>query len=182
MRVTGTAAEAMPYTMKLEGSGRAGFRTMSFTAMADPKLMRRFGPWLETLETTLRRGIGATLGYGPDDYQMDFRPYGWNVLDQSVHAKDALPPAEVGLMMIVSATTQEQASEIAKFCNPALLHFPISREDPMPSWAFPFSPAEVEMGAYYEFKLNHVVAVDDPMQLVRTKFVKVGRGVAHAAA
>jgi hypothetical protein len=182
VRVTGTVAEPMPYTMKLEGSGRAGFRTMSFTAMSDPKLMANFGPWLETLSKALRSRIGSTLGYGPDDYEIDFRPYGWNVLDQSVQAADAPPPREIGLMVIVSAATQEQASEIAKFCNPALLHFPIARDQPMPSWAFPFSPAEVEMGPRYEFRLNHVVHIDDPMQLVRTRFIDVGQEVAHAVA
>ncbi len=182
VRVTGTVAQAMPYTMKLEGSGRAGFRTMSFTAMADPKLMGKLGPWLGTLEARLRSGIEATLGYGPEEYEMEFRPYGWNVLDQSVHAADAPPPREIGLMVLVSAATQELASEIAKFCNPALLHFPISRDTPVPSWAFPFSPAEVDMGACYEFRLNHVVQVDDPLQLVRTKFIKVGQGAAHAIA
>lgn len=182
VRVTGTAAQAMPYTMKLEGSGRSGFRTMSFTAMADPKLMRNLGPWLATLESTLRDRIEATLGYGPEEYEIDFRPYGWNVLDQSSNAAEVPPPREIGLMVIVSAATQEQASEIAKFCNPALLHFPIGRKDPIPSWAFPFSPAEVEMGPYYEFKLNHVVHVDDPLELVRMRFIKVGQGATHAVA
>ncbi len=182
VRVTGTRAEPMPYTMKLEGSGRVGYRTMSFTAMADPKVLANLGPWLETLMTSLRRRIESTLGYGPEDYEMEFRPYGWNVLDQSVEAQSAPPPREVGLMVLVSAATQERASEIAKFCNPALLHFPISRDAPMPSWAFPFSPAEVDMGPYYAFRLNHVVEVDDPAQLVRTKFITVGQGIDHAVA
>jgi hypothetical protein len=43
-------------------------------------------------------------------------------------------------------------------------------------------PAEVEIGPYYEFKLKHVVHVDDPMQLVRMKFIKVGQGATHAIA
>jgi hypothetical protein len=182
VRVTGTVAEAMPYTMKLEGSGRLGFRTMAFVAMSDPKLMADPGPWLDQLADSLRRRIESTLGYGPDDYDTDFRPYGWNALDQSAHAGDAPPPREIGLMLIVSAATQDQASEIAKFCSPALLHFPLSREAPMPSWALPFSPAEVEMGPYYEFRLNHVVHIDDPMQLVRMKTLTVGSDVAHASA
>ena len=40
----------------------------------------------------------------------------------------------------------------------------------MPSYAFPFSPAEIERGQVFEFKLNHVVSVDDPAELVRTVF------------
>ena len=32
----------------------------------------------------------------------------------------------------------------------------------MPSYGFAFSPADIERGPVYEFKLNHVVEVDDP--------------------
>ena len=182
VRVTGTKAQTTPYTMKLEGSGRAGFRTMSFTALADPKVMSRFDEWLTALKSVLLSRIEATLGYGVGDYEIDFRPYGWNALDQSAHANEAPPAREVGLMVIVSASTQERANEIAKFCNPALLHFPLGRDAPMPSWAFPFSPAEIDMGPYYAFRLNHVVEVDDPLQLVRTMLITVGRDVDHAVA
>ena len=41
----------------------------------------------------------------------------------------------------------------------------------MPSYAFPFSPAEVERGAVYAFHLNHVVETDGPFELVRTRWV-----------
>ncbi len=41
----------------------------------------------------------------------------------------------------------------------------------LPSYGFPFSPAEIERGRVYEFRLNHVVEVDDPLELVRTEWV-----------
>jgi hypothetical protein len=41
----------------------------------------------------------------------------------------------------------------------------------LPSYAFPFSPAEIERGPVYEFMLNHVVHVDGPHEIVRTVFV-----------
>jgi hypothetical protein len=182
VRVVGTRAERMPYTVKLEGAGRAGFRTMSFTGLADPKVLADPGPWLSALAAGLRARIETTLGYAATDYELDFRPYGWNVLDQSSGAgvRPEPPPREIGLMVLVSATSQERASEIAKFCNPALLHFRSGRDEPTPSWAFPYSPAEVDMGPYFEFRLNHVVHVDDPMQLVRSRVMNVG--LTHAAA
>jgi hypothetical protein len=33
----------------------------------------------------------------------------------------------------------------------------------MPTFAFPFSPPEMNKGALYEFCLNHTMAIDDPM-------------------
>ena len=35
------------------------------------------------------------------------------------------------------------------------------------------SPAEIERGQVYEFKLNHVMEVEDPMECVRTEYVTV---------
>ncbi len=49
----------------------------------------------------------------------------------------------------------------------------------MPSYGFPFSPAEVERGQVFEFKLNHIVHVDEPLTLVRTEIIG-GEELAHA--
>lgn len=181
VRVTGSRAEARPYTMKLEGSGAAGYRTMIFTAVSDPKIMDRIADWLGRLETFLREGIGRVLKIEAADYQLDLRPYGWNALDPRRAPTDR-PPLEVGLMVLATAATQQRANEIAKFCNPYLLHFPLNPDDPLPSFAFPFSPAEVVLGAQYEFKLNHVVHLDDPCELAVTRTFIAGRGELHAAA
>ena len=85
-------------------------------------------------------------------------------------------------MALATAPTQEMATEIAKFSTPMLLHFPLNADDPMPSFAFPFSPAEVELGPLYEFKLNHVVAVDDPLALTRMVHFTTGQGKRRAVA
>ena len=181
VRVTGSQIEAMPYTMKLEGSGPAGFRTMIFVAIADPKVLANLNEWLSRLEAHLRKGIDATLGYARTDYELELRAYGWNALQ--IKRRDSSPPSgEVGIMMLVQAQTQAAATEIAKFCNPSLLHYPLNADDPMPSFAFPYSPAEVEMGPAYAFRLNHVVHLDHPLELVRMGLEDVAQGVADAVA
>ena len=171
VRVTGSRAKAMPYTVKLEGSGGTGYRTMVFSAVADPKLLARVDEWLGNLESYLRAGIASVLEIDARDYDLEFRAYGHNALNP---APSLAVPNEVGLMTLVSATTQELATEIARYCNPILLHFPLNHDDPMPSFAFPFSPAEVELGRQYEFKLNHVVQLDRPDQLSRTLIETIG--------
>ena len=171
VRVTGSRAEIKPYTVKLEGSGGTGYRTMVFSAIADPKLLARFDEWLGNLEAYLRAGISRVMGVEEGGYGLEFRPYGKNAINP---VPAASPPHEVGLMTLVWAPTQQQATEIAKYCNPMLLHFPLNMDDPLPSFAFPFSPAEVELGCHYEFKLNHVVHVDRPDQLARTSFETIG--------
>lgn len=174
VRVTGSRAEIMPYTIKLEGAGGNGHRTMVFSAIADPKLLARFDEWLANLDAWLRAGIARVFGLGDADYRLDFRPYGKNALNL---VPSAAPPHEIGLMTLVWAPTQEMATEIAKYCNPMLLHFPLNPDDPLPSFAFPFSPAEVELGRQFEFKLNHVAAVDRPDAFARTVIETIGETV-----
>ena len=79
-------------------------------------------------------------------------------------------------MCIFTAETQDRATEIAKLANPFLLHFPLSNGEELPTFAFPFSPAESERGPVFEFLLNHVMTLDDPMEAFRIEEVKVGHG------
>jgi hypothetical protein len=181
VRVTGSSAEANPYTMKLEGSGPVGYRTMIFSAIADPRIMARIDEWLTNIEGYLREGVRSVLGVEDAGYRLELRPYGWNALGLRPR-EAAAAPHEVGVMTLVSAPTQDLATEIAKFCNPVLLHYPLEPADPLPSFAFPFSPAEVELGPQYEFMLNHVVELDDPLALSRTRWMNAGPEAPHAAA
>ena len=66
-------------------------------------------------------------------------------------------------MAIITAGTQGQARDIARLLNPYLLHFPLTENEPMPTFAFAFSPPEMDRGALYEFRLNHVLRLEDPM-------------------
>lgn len=179
VRVRGSRHLDTPYTMKLEGAGIIGYRTMVFSAISDPRIMANLDLFLERLARHLASGVQTVLDYARGDYDLDIRPYGAHALGRQPLKP---PAAEVGLMALVTAPDQDTADEIAKFCNPVLLHFPLEPEDPLPSFAFPFSPAEVPLGPLYEFKLNHVVAIDRPDELIRTKTFSIEQGERHAVA
>ena len=53
------------------------------------------------------------------------------------------------------------------------VYFEVAKNTPKPSFAFPFSPAEVEKGRIYEFQLNHVIELDDPFELIRMEYVTI---------
>ena len=67
-------------------------------------------------------------------------------------------------MGIVTADTEATSREVAKILNPYLLHHPLTEQEEMPTFAFPFSPPEMARGQIYEFCLNHVLTLDDPME------------------
>ena len=74
-------------------------------------------------------------------------------------------------MFVATAPSQALATQIAKICNPMFFHFPVREGKEMPSYGFPFSPAEIERGEVYAFHLNHVVATGSPFELMRTRWV-----------
>jgi hypothetical protein len=74
------------------------------------------------------------------------------------------------VLLVVTAPTQDLANRMAKACNPYFFHMPLRPGIELPSYAFPFTPAEIPRGQVYEFLLNHVVHTTDAFELVRTKW------------
>jgi hypothetical protein len=66
------------------------------------------------------------------------------------------------------------ADEIAKMLNPYLLHHPLTPEEEQPTFAFVSSPPEMNRGQIYEFSLNHVLELDDPMDAFKLEVHEIG--------
>lgn len=165
VRVEGTAIEYLPYTMKLEGAGPAGYQTVSMAGIRDRKIMQDPMAWIESVSEAGIRKL-EKAGIAGDSYHFWLRPYGYNGVS-GMKVPDGYVPNEILMMLTVTADTQEKATQIAKAFNPLMLHHNIFEGRQMPSYAFLFSPAEIERGCIYEFKLYHTVSVSDPLELVR---------------
>jgi hypothetical protein len=171
VRVTRSRWDPMPYTMKLEGAGPGPFQTIMFVGIEDPEVIASIDLFHDRLHAALVERVLQTFGAEAGEFDISLRMYGWNAVSGRPVPKDAPGPREVGVMFVATAATQSLATRMAKACNPYLFHFPLNRGRELPSYGFPFSPAEIERGAVYQFHLNHVVAVDDPLELVRTDWV-----------
>ena len=179
VRISGSrwvASEA--YTVKLEGARLAGFQTTSLAILRDGRYVANARRWLDRLEAFLGREIPARTGLEARDYAIEFRLIGVDAALGPLEAR-ASDPVEVGVLAIVTAASQEMATEIARLANPFLLHFPLSDDEDLPTFAFPYSPAETERGPLYEFALNHVMRLDDPMEAFRLEVTEVGHGPAE---
>jgi hypothetical protein len=169
VRVAGSRFHvADQYTIKLEGARITGYETVSFTAVRDPVILADIDAWADLMRTMITYRVGETLGLADSEYAFDLRLYGHNAVLGELEPESG-PPREVGVMLLVNASDQETATAVAKVANPLMLHLPTPGMDYLPSLAFPFSPAEIERGAAYEFVLNHVVDCDDPTSLFRTE-------------
>ena len=110
--------------------------------------------------------MASVLDLPADSWGADLRLYGYNAILGELEQEPATP-AEVGVMLLVSAEDQETATAISKLANPLLLHLPLPAMNYLPSFAFATSPAHIDRGAAYEFVLNHVVEVDSPTGMFR---------------
>src|SRR5580704_8554254 len=167
VRVEGSRFEpADQYTVKLEGAAVSGYETVSFTGIRDPQILRSIDEWAEFFTKALTGRVETVLELAPGSWGADLRLYGYNAILGELETEPATP-AEVGVMLLVSAQDQQTATEISKLANPLLLHLPLPAMNYLPSFAFATSPAHIERGAAYEFVLNHVVDVDSPTGMFR---------------
>lgn len=176
VRVEGAAWVPAPsYGVKLEGARLAGYQTMMLAVIRDPRYVDAVADWADRLLAHCRGLIAASLGLPEDEYDIELRLIG---VDAALGGQERQrgSPVEVGVMLLITAATQPVASEIAAVINPHLLHFPLRDDEPLPTFAFPVSPVHSDRGAVYEFALNHVLQLADPMDGFRICVDEVGHG------
>ena len=176
VRVEGAAWVPAPfYGVKLEGARLAGYQTMMLAVIREPRYVDAAADWANRLLAHCRGLITSSLRLADSDYDIELRLIG---VDAALggQERDRGSPVEVGVLLLITAASQEVASEIAAVINPHLLHFPLSDNEPLPTFAFPVSPVHSDRGAVYEFALNHVLALADPMEGFRLRVDEVGHG------
>ena len=167
VRVEGSRFEpAGQYTVKLEGAAVTGYQTVSFTGIRDPRILESIEEWAEFFTKMLAERVETVLELPAGSWAADLRLYGYNAILGELERRPATP-AEVGVMLLVSADDQETATAISKLANPLLLHLRLPAMNYLPSFAFATSPAHIDRGAAYEFVLNHVLDVDSPTEMFR---------------
>jgi hypothetical protein len=158
--------------MKLEGASLAGYQTISIVGIRDRRIMQDPMKWIDQMSAYVGNKLKKLIA--GEDYTFAIKPYGWNAVSGKDEEPGSFVPRELGIVLVVTAKTQALATKVAKVFNPYLLHFPVKLDELLPSYAFPFSPAEIERGPIYEFRLNHVAALQDPLELVTIGYNVIG--------
>ncbi|MCT8331276.1 DUF1446 domain-containing protein [Acidimangrovimonas sediminis] len=175
VRVEGSVWVPGRYTVKLEGARVAGYQVVSLTLLRDRRYVANARAWAEDIARRCREVAVDRTGLAEAEFTIEMRLVGQDATLGPLETGRTVP-VEVGVLAIVTAPTEAQAVEIGKILNPYLLHHALTEDEPMPTFAFPFSPAEMARGAGYEFCLHHVMALDDPMAAFRLQVSEVGHG------
>ena len=173
VRVEGSAWVPGPYTVKLEGARASGFQTTILAVIRQAHYVANAQAWADKLHGFLTGLVEKRMGITPPAYTLKFRLIGVNAALGGLENRQGAP-VEVGILGIITAETQAIASEIGKLINPFVLHYPLTEDEELPTFAFPYSPATTDRGALYEFALNHVMHLDDPMAAFRLTVSEVG--------
>jgi len=173
VRVTGSHYEPVDqYTLKLEGARLRGYRTIVVAGIRDPLIIDQLDGFFDSLRPTVETKIKESLGLAPEQYSWRRVTYGvdgtMGCLESAVsHAH------EVGIVLDVVAQSQKAAAAVASVLWHTALHHPVPQYSGLVSnLAFPFSPPAFDGGPVYEFTLNHVLEVDDPLDFVDTNLVR----------
>ncbi len=175
VRVEGSDWVPGRYTVKLEGARVVGYQTVGLAVIRERRYVRHAREWATDVQARVTEKIVARMGLAPESFHLEMRLIGMDATLGALENRTELP-IEVGIMGILTCPTAEQAAEAGKILNPYLLHHPLTEDEPMPTFAFPFSPAEMQRGALYEFCLNHVMELDDPMSAFVLELHEVGHG------
>ena len=162
-RVRVTGSNWVPsdiYTVKLEGARIGGYQSVSLTLIREKRYTNNIQTWVADVETACKTEAQEEVD---GNFTLELRIIGLNATLGHLD-KTAKIGTEVGILAIVTADTEGTAQEVAKILNPYLLHHPLSEQEEMPTFAFPFSPNEMFRGEFYEFCLNHVMILKDPME------------------
>jgi hypothetical protein len=161
---------AKKYTLKLEGSMPAGYRTICIAQINDPQTIAH----LDELEEKVRLFVKKTLpGADSPSYNVLLRRFGDPL--PGIKPKK-IPQNSLGAVIDVTAVTQDLANTVCALFRSRLLHTDYrGRKSTAGNLAFPFSPSDIKAGPVYTFGVYHLAETDDPEETCKTRIEMVGK-------
>lgn len=165
VRVTGSLYRPRDqYDVRLEGVAFRGHRYVIIGGVRDPLVIRQLDDFLAASLGVVRQKVNDSLAVDETQYQIVSRVYGRDGCMGPLEPERAHTGHEVGLNVEVISASKELAHAVARITWHTMLHQPI------PGWsglvsniAFPYSPPVMYAGPVYEFMINHVLQLDDPL-------------------
>ena len=162
------------YTVKLEGAELAGFQSIIIGSVRDPLIIKQIDEWLDRLKSKVSDRVKDLYKKNFDDfeYSLIIHIYGKNGTMGKLEQSNLSVSHELCLLFEITASTQDIATSIASITRHQALHLPI------PEWsglitaiACPFNPSYIDRGPQYRFNVNHVVEVDDPLEMFELEYI-----------
>jgi hypothetical protein len=176
VQVTGSAFNhADTYTVKLEGSALVGYQSLMLGSVRDPLILRQLDHWIASMQERIHERIAGSSSMGRESYAFNLRVYGRDGTLGSLEPNPVFEGHEAFILMDITADNQETASNLIRLASHVAMHHGV------PEWngsitgvAHPYAPATIDRGPVFEFTLNDVIELDDPMEAFRLEMSEVG--------
>jgi hypothetical protein len=175
VKVTGSRFKPSDgYFLKLEGTKKIGYRTVSIAACRDPIMIAK----IDTIVQAVKEKVKSNFQNSSiTDFFLDFKLYGKNGVMGMFKNISSDPGSELGIVIEAVAEKQEIANTICSFARSTMLHFGYEgRISTAGNLAFPFSPSDFKVGEVYEFSMYHLMKVEDPAKLFPVNYCKIVDG------
>lgn len=168
-RVTGSRWVKGPrYTIKLEGAGKVGERAMMIIGIRDPNTIAR----LDDAIAWSRRKTAERFS-GPN-YEVHYHVYGKNGVMGDLEPVKDIQSHELCVVVEGVAPTQDEVMELTNLAGRNFLYARIPGHRGTAGAAAFMSDEVLPARAAYRWTLNHIIEVDDPLELFRTEYETVG--------
>ena len=172
VRVSGTKfVPASPYTLKLEGAKRIGYRTVSIAGTRDPVMIAKIDDIIAGVKARVADNFDDKLG----SYHLRFNIYGRDGVMAGMEPHPTTERChELGIIIEATGATQKEADTVCAFARSTMLHYGYEgRRATAGNLAFPYSPSDFHAGEVYEFSVYHLLKVDDPAALFPVDIIEL---------
>ena len=157
----------------MEGAFQNGFQNVIISILRNTRYVKHAQKWTEDIKSKCSELAKNRLHLKDKDFSIEMRLIGKNASFGNLEIKNS-EQYEIGVMALVTAKSQETANEISQMLNPFLLHHPLTKSEELPTFSFPFSPADIKRGAIYSFCLHHTWEINNPLEIFHKEILQIG--------
>ncbi len=163
------------YRVKLEGSGKVGYRAFSIVGVRDPNAIRNLDRLLAFVREQME-GDYPALGSDPD-YRLIYHVYGRDAVMGPLEPVRKIRSHEMCVVSEVLAPTQNLALDIAKLVQYRFLfgRYPGQKHSGGGAALIVDESLQPEHAAY-RWTIDHLLALKDPLEIFPIQMHEIGQG------
>jgi hypothetical protein len=172
VRASGGLWRDEPYTIKLEGAERIGFQAASISIIRDEVMIRN----IDSILDFVRESVATAAHEMGTEVKCTIHVLGRDAaLGKAEPMLGKLDPYEVGVLMNITAPTQEIALGLAATARVRLFlaDFP-GRRTTAGNTAVPLQQTQFALGEAYAFNVWHLLPLEDPCEPFPYEVLEIG--------
>jgi len=154
--------------VKLEGSGKVGERYIGIAGIRDPYSIKNIDKVLDWARSQVKER------FPNEKYHLNYRVFGKNGVMGDLEPVKEIKSHELCVVVEGVASTDEVAHEVTMIGLRQLFYARLPEVKGTAGSAAFLLDEVIKASPAYEWTMNHIVPVDDPMELFDLKFTEIG--------